>query len=76
VLTVIIAGILLSGRAAVIVAALGIGFGWIMTQAEMSGWYQPNPDHLSLFNARLGQALSFVVAAILLDLTVRGMRWL
>jgi PAS domain S-box-containing protein len=74
VLTVIIAGILLSGRAAAIVAALSIGLGWLMMQAELAGWYQSNPDHLSLFNTWIGQALSFVVAAVLLSLTVRSMR--
>ena len=74
VLTVIIAGVLLSGRAAAIVAALSIGLGWLMMQAELAGGYQSNPDHLSLFNAWIGQALSFVVAAVLLGLTVRSMR--
>ncbi len=74
VLIVIIAGILLSGRASVIVAALSIGFGWILAQAETSGWYQPTPDHLSLFNTWIGQALSFVVAAVLLSLTARSVR--
>ena len=74
VLAVIIAGILLSGRAAAIVAALSIGLGWLMMQAELAGGYQSNPDHLSLFNAWIGQALSFVVAAVLLGLTVRSMR--
>jgi PAS domain S-box-containing protein len=73
-LTVIIAGILLSGRATVILAAFSIGFGWMMMQAELAGWYQPNPEHLSLFNTWIGQALSFVVAAVLLGLTVRGMQ--
>ncbi len=74
VITVIIAGILLSGRAAAIVAILSIGFGWILAQAETSGGYQPNPDHLSLLNAWIGQALSLVVAAVLLSLTARSVR--
>ncbi len=73
-LAVIIAGILLSGRAAAIVAIVGIGFGWVMMQVEQAGWYQPDPADLSLFNAWIGQALSLAIAAVLLGLTVRGMR--
>ena len=55
ILAVIITGILVSGRAAALVAIAGIGFGWVMMQVELVGWYQPNPVDLSLFDAWIGQ---------------------
>ncbi len=73
ILAVIIANILLGGRAALGVAVLSVGVGWLLMQAGLSGQI-PTVAFLTPFDVWLGQSLVFCLAAGLLGLTDRSLR--
>ena len=74
ILTVILAGILIGGRAAAIWSALSIGWGLILMVGEANGWYVSPTEYLTPFTVWLGQALALSLTALLLGLTSRSIR--
>jgi PAS domain S-box-containing protein len=74
ILAILLAGILLGGRAALVLTGLSIGLGWLLLQAELQRQYVPDIRYLFPFDVWLGQAFIFVLAALLLTLTNRSLR--
>ena len=69
---IIIAGILMGGRAAGLMAGLSIVAGGLMLSAERAGNLRPNPDFLAPPNAWMGQSAVFILVAVLLMLADRS----
>ena len=73
ILAVVIAGVFLGGRAAVVMAAVSVGTGWLLMQTAVSD-FMPRLEFFTPLDAWLGQSLVFCVAAILLGLSDRSLR--
>ena len=74
ILTVLITGLLLGGRAALSLAIIDIGLGWWLASAESSGLISVDLAYTSPANAWLGEALILVLCALLLGLANRSLR--
>ncbi|HLF00932.1 MAG TPA: GAF domain-containing protein, partial [Anaerolineales bacterium] len=74
IVVVIIAGVLLGGQAAGVIALLSIVAGGVLWYAELTGRYAPKLDFLTPLNAWTGQAMLFILAAVLLNLADRSIR--
>jgi PAS domain S-box-containing protein len=73
ILAVVMAGVLLGGRAALIVALLSVGAGWLfICNADLL--VLPRLRFFTAFDAWLGQSLVFCIAALLLGLSDRSLR--
>jgi PAS domain-containing protein len=75
VITIFMAGVLVSGRAALLLTVASIGVGWLLLQAEIAGWLVPDANFAVSFEAWLSQSLIFLMAATVLGLTNRNLRW-
>jgi PAS domain S-box-containing protein len=73
ILAVVVAGVLLGGRAALIMAVLSVGTGWLLIQTPAADFF-PRLKFLTALDAWLGQSLVFCVAALLLGLSDRSLR--
>jgi PAS domain S-box-containing protein len=74
VLVIIIAGVLLGGRAALVMALLSVSAGGVLVYLESTGQFTLNLVHPTPVDTWLGASLTFALAAILLAITSRGMR--
>ena len=74
ILTVLIAGLLLGGRAAFLLALLNVVFGGLLAVLESTGRINSDPAYLLPGSAWLGQALTLVLCAVLLGMANRSLR--
>ncbi len=74
IIPIILAGILLSDRASFALAAVSVGLGWMLMQAELQRRLIPDVGYLGQADMWVGQSLVFVLTALLLSLMNRSLR--